>query len=206
VIEMEYDELYKLIKSRRTIRAFEDKPVPKEVILKLLESARWAPSAHNRQPWRFVVIYNEEVKKKLAVEMGKKLRADLERDGLPPQFIETKVNTSIARFTKAPVLILACLTMSEMDKYPDERRNNAEKVMAIQSVALALQNILLTAHSLGLGVCWRCAPLFAPEAVKNVLDLPDDWEPQAILEIGYYDFIQLPPERKNLNEIVRWIE
>ncbi|MCD6485384.1 MAG: nitroreductase family protein [Candidatus Odinarchaeota archaeon] len=203
---MEYDELYKLIKSRRTIRAFDDKPVPKEVILKLLEAARWAPSAHNRQPWRFVVIYNEEVKKKLAVEMGKKLRADLERDGLPPQFIETKVNTSIARFTKAPVLILACLTMSEMDKYPDERRNNAEKVMAIQSVALALQNILLTAHSLGLGVCWRCAPLFAPEIVKKVLDLPDDWEPQAILEIGYYDFIQLPPERKNLNEIVRWIE
>ena len=203
---MEYDELYKLIKSRRTIRAFEDKPVPKEVILKLLESARWAPSAHNRQPWRFVVIYNEEVKKKLAVEMGKKLRADLERDGLPPQFIETKVNTSIARFTKAPVLILACLTMSEMDKYPDERRNNAEKVMAIQSIALALQNILLTAHSLGLGVCWRCAPLFAPEIVKKVLDLPADWEPQAILEIGYYDFIQLPPKRKNLNEIVRWID
>jgi len=203
---MEYDELYKLIKSRRTIRAFDSKPVPKEVILKLLESARWAPSAHNRQPWRFVVIYNEEVKKKLAIELSKKLRADLEQDGLPPNFIETKVKTSVNRFVKAPVLILACLTMEEMDKYPDKKRNKAEKIMAVQSVALALQNILLTAHSLGLGVCWRCAPLFAPEIVKDVLNLPREWEPQAILEIGYYNNAPKAPERKEISEIVRWIE
>ena len=203
---MNFDELLNLIKTRRTIRVFNSRPVDKQIILKILEAARWAPSAHNRQPWRFVVIYKQEIKEKLANKLGDKLRADLTRDNLPKDFIDAKVKNSIKRFISAPVLVLACLTMKEMDKYPDEKRNQAEKVMAIQSVALALQNILLSAHALGLGVCWRCAPLFAPEIVKEVLTLPDDWEPQAILEIGYYDNAPRAPDRKEIEEIVRWVE
>ena len=203
---MNFDELLNLIKTRRTIRVFNSKLVDKQTILNLLEVARWAPSAHNRQPWRFVVIYKQEIKEKLASKLGEKLRADLTKDNLPKEFIEGKVKSSIKRFTSAPVLLLACLTMKEMDKYPDEKRNQAEKVMAIQSVALALQNILLFAHALGLGVCWRCAPLFAPEIVKEVLNLPDDWEPQAILEIGYYDTVPKTPGRKEIDKIVRWVE
>ncbi|MGQ4834666.1 MAG: nitroreductase family protein [Candidatus Asgardarchaeia archaeon] len=201
-----YEDLLKLIKTRRTIRTFKQQEVEREKIIKLLEAARWAPSAHNKQPWRFVIIKNKEIKRKLAIAMGEKLKRDLIRDGLPEDFIKAKVENSIKRFTSAPVLILACLTMEEMDKYPDEFRNNAEKIMAIQSVALALQNLLLAAHSLGLGVCWRCAPLFAPEIVKDVLKLPEDWEPQAILEIGYYDTVPPAPPRKEIKEIVRWYE
>ncbi len=85
----------------------------------------------------------------------------------------------------APVVILACLTMSDMDKYPDARRGNAERIMAIQSVAAAIQNFLLAAHALGLGAGWMCAPLFAPDEARAALDLPADWEPQALITLGY---------------------
>ncbi|MEQ9714360.1 MAG: nitroreductase family protein [Candidatus Asgardarchaeia archaeon] len=200
------EKLLEIIKSRRTIRVFLNKPIEREIIEKLLEAARWAPSAHNRQPWRFVVITNQKTKEELAYAMARKLKEDLERNGLPEDFIKTKVESSIKRFVSAPVLILVCMTMEEMDKYPDEFRNNAERTMAIQSVALAIQNMLLMAHTLGLGVCWRCAPLFAPDIVKKVLGIPENWEPQAILEVGYYENAPPPPPRKSINEIVRWIE
>ena len=57
--------------------------------------------------------------------------------------------------------------------------------MAIQSVAACGQNLLLAAHELGLGACWMCAPLFAPDVVREVLDLPGDWDAQALITLGY---------------------
>ncbi len=75
--------------------------------------------------------------------------------------------------------------MVDMDVYSDERRNLNEYLMAVQSTAMAGQNILLAAHDAGLGGCWMCAPLFCPEVVRDALDLPEDWQPQALLTIGY---------------------
>jgi nitroreductase len=75
--------------------------------------------------------------------------------------------------------------MSDMDKYPDARRGDAERIMAIQSVAAAIQNSLLAAQALGLGAGWMCAPLFAPDEARAALDLPADWEPQALITLGY---------------------
>ena len=75
--------------------------------------------------------------------------------------------------------------MEEMDVYSDAQRNQAEYVMAVQSVALACQNLLLAAHDLGLGACWLCAPLFVPALVCAALDLPGHWQPQAIMTVGY---------------------
>ena len=84
------------------------------------------------------------------------------------------VATSHARLTGAAALVAACLTLEGMDVYPDERRNQAEWIMAMQSTALACQNLLLAAHAYGLGACWMCAPLFAPEIVVTELKLPAD--------------------------------
>jgi nitroreductase len=75
--------------------------------------------------------------------------------------------------------------MQDMDSYPDERRQGKEWVMATQSTAMAAQNFLLAAHALGLGACWMCAPLFCHQVVKQTLNLPADWEPQALLTAGY---------------------
>ncbi len=178
-------ELFEAIHSRRSIRRYRPEPVPQGLIVRLLEAACWAPSAHNRQPWRFAVIADAEVKERLARAMGARLRADLERDGLPPEVIEKDVARSYARITGAPVVILVALTLADMDVYPDPQRSQAEWTMAVQSVAMAVQNLLLAAHAEGLGACWMCAPLFCPDAVKAALDLPEDWQPQALITLGY---------------------
>ena len=178
-------ELFEAIHSRRSIRRYRPEPVPQGLIVRLLEAACWAPSAHNRQPWRFTVIADAEVKERLARAMGARLRADLERDGLPPEVIEKDVARSYVRITGAPVVILVALTLADMDVYPDPRRSQAEWTMAVQSVAMAVQNLLLAAHAEGLGACWMCAPLFCPDAVKAALDLPEDWQPQALITLGY---------------------
>lgn len=174
-----------VIRGRRSIRRYLDKPVPRERIQAILDAARWAPSAHNRQPWRFAVIESEERKHALASAMGARLRADLEADGMAREAIERDAARSYRRITGAPVVIVVCVTMRDMDAYADERRGNAEYLMATQSVAMATQNLLLAAHASGLGACWMCAPLFVPETVRRVLNLDSDWEPQALITLGY---------------------
>jgi nitroreductase len=80
---------------------------------------------------------------------------------------------------------LVCLTLEDMDRYPDERRTRAEYLMAVQGAAMAGENLLLAAHAAGLGASWLCAPLFAPEVARAALDLPAAWEPQALVLLGW---------------------
>lgn len=184
MIDQLADTLLTLIRSRRSIRRYRSDPVPRETIDRLLEAAAWAPSAHNRQPWRFAVVTSSEARRRLATAMGDRLRADRTRDGDPPDAIERDVKRSYERIFNAPLVIVACLSMRDMDRYPDERRASAEQTMAAQSAAMAVQNLLLTAHALGLGACWMCAPLFCPDTVRETLRLADDWEVQALITIG----------------------
>ncbi|MGB1249946.1 MAG: nitroreductase family protein [Candidatus Promineifilaceae bacterium] len=170
---------------RRSIRRYENRPIPKPLIEQLLEAAIWAPSAHNRQPWRFAVITQFATKHKLATAMGNRLRRDLEADSVPETVIAKDVNRSYSRITEAPVLILVCLSMADMDVYNDERRNAHEWTMAVQSTAMAAQNLLLAAHAQELGACWMCAPLFVPDLVRDTLALSADWHPQALITLGY---------------------
>ena len=174
-----------MMRTRRSIRRYEARPVPPALVDQLLEAATWAPSAHNRQPWRFVVIAGDAMKRELAAAMGARLRQDLSADGAPPEVIARDTERSYARVTAAPLLILVCLTMADMDTYPDTRRAANEALMAAQSAAMAGQNLLLAAHALGLGACWLCAPLFCPNVVRDTLALPDDWQPQGLITVGY---------------------
>ncbi len=196
--------LHELIRSRRSIRRYTDQPIAPEIVERLLIAAIWAPSAHNRQPWRFAVIQIDSAKLALASAMGDRLRADRLADGDPVEAVEADAARSRARITSAPVVIAACLTMADMDRYPDTRRKKAEYLMAAQSVAMAMQNLLLTAHAEGLGACWMCAPLFCPDAVKEALNLPDDWEPQALITLGYPADSGKPASRKPLESVVLW--
>jgi len=173
------------IVQRRSIRRYSSEPVDPELIETLLHAAIWAPSAHNRQPWRFAVIRSALTKHHLAWSMGQRLRTDLEADQTPEHVIAADVQRSYERITSAPVLILICLSMEHMDSYSDVVRNTNERVMAIQSTAMAGQNLLLGAHELGLGACWMCAPLFCPDVVRDALTLPQDWEAQGLITLGY---------------------
>jgi F420 biosynthesis protein FbiB-like protein len=179
------DALFDLMRSRRSIRSYLPDPIPQATIERLLEAAAWSPSAHNRQPWRFAVITSSAVKQRLASAMGQRLRDDRLRDHDPPEAIERDVRRSYARITQAPLLIAVSLSLNDMDRYPDPHRAEAERCMAIQSVSMAAQNLLLMAHALGLGACWMCAPLFCAETVREALALPADWEAQALITLGF---------------------
>jgi F420 biosynthesis protein FbiB-like protein len=177
--------LQNLLMGRRSVRRYLPTPVPRPLIEAVLNAAIWSPSAHNRQPWRFAVIESSAQKEHLARAMGGQLQQDLKADGLPADVIEADVSRSYSRITSAPVIILLALSMADMDSYPDARRSAHEHTMAVQSVAMAGQNLLLEAHAQGLGACWMCAPLFCPMVVRAALSLPDDWEPQGMITLGY---------------------
>jgi coenzyme F420-0:L-glutamate ligase / coenzyme F420-1:gamma-L-glutamate ligase len=173
------------IQQRRSVRRFRPDRLPPELLEMLLTAGVWAPSAHNRQPWRFAVVQDQARQQHLASAMGAQLRADLEADGVSEAIIAADTARSYERLTAAPALIVVCLSMLDMDQYPDQHRAHNEYLMAVQSTAMAGQNILLAAHDLGLGACWMCAPLFVPYIVRAALDLPEDWQPQGVIALGY---------------------
>lgn len=194
-----------VVAGRRSIRVFKDTPVPRHALESALAYATLAPSAHNRQPWRFAVITEEDQKMSLANAMGQRLERDRARDGDDQKVIEKDAAQSFTRLTQAGAIILLCLTMEDMDSYPDAPRNLQERQMAIQSVAMAGQNLLLGLHAEGLGACWMCAPLFAPEEVVACFDLPPAWEPQGLIIVGYP--LQTSPKksRKSPEEVIQWL-
>lgn len=197
-------DLHNFLRTRRSIRRFKTDPVPDTVIQDILSTAAYAPSAHNRQPWRFVVINTQSVKASLAEAMAIDFERDLTHDGLSSEKIQAQIKRSKERITSAPVAILLCLDMSDMDSYPDEKRQKAEHVMAIQSVAAAGMQLLLAAHAQGLGAVWACWPLFAQDTIRKTLDLCESWEPQGMFFVGYPEFIPDVRERKPLEEIARF--
>ena len=199
--------IFRTIRDRRSVRRYLWTEVSNSVLQRVLDAARWAPSAHNAQPWRFIVVKHLNVKRRLAEGMAGKWNKDLYRDGTLPEERERLIKASIKQFTDPPTLIVVCLTMEDMDKYPDEKRQVAEYVMAVQSVAAAIQNMLLTAHAEGLGACWFCAPLFCPEVVRESLGISRDIRPQALITLGYPTERLKAPPRKPLESIVyqdRW--
>ncbi len=195
-----------MIAGRRTVRKFLPDPVPEAIIADMVRAATRAPSAHNRQPWRFHVVRAAPDKARLAAKMGDRLQADRARDGDDMVAIRQDVARSSGRIIGAPVVIAVCLTLEDMDSYPDDRRNHAEFLMAVQSTAMAAQILLLKAEAHGLGACWMCAPLFCGETVKQALNLPASWQPQGLMLLGWPAEPGRVRERKPLTDIVTGID
>jgi F420 biosynthesis protein FbiB-like protein len=191
-----------LIRGRRSIRRYERAPVAPEVLRRILEAGTWAPSAHNRQPWRFVVLTEATDREALARTMGDLLRTSRMADGDDAADIEGDVARSYVRIAGAPVAIAAFLTMEDMDVYPDPKRSRAEELMAVQGVAMAVQNILVAAHAEGLGACWMCAPLFCQDEVGAALGVPSHWRAQALLTLGLPASKGKPPVRRPVDEVL----
>jgi len=147
------------------------------------------------------VITTQDVKENLAEAMAIDFERDLTRDGLSPEKIQAQIKRSRERITSAPVAILLCLDMSEMDSYPDEKRGQAERTMAIQSVAAAGLQLLLAVHAEGLGGVWACWVLFAQETIQKALNISESWEPQAMFFVGYPEITPEARERKPLEEV-----
>ncbi len=178
-------DLETLLKSRRSVRSYQQRPVTREQLEQILEAARWAPSPHGRQPWRFVVITRQESKLLLADRMGETWQRNLEMDKQDAAIVNIRREKSRQRILNAPALIIPCLYLEDLDVYPDEQRQEDEKTMAVQSIGAAIQNMLLIAYDMGLDAGWMCAPLFCPEVVCDALNLDPKLIPQALITVGY---------------------
>ena len=179
------NDLATLLRGRRSVRKYQDRPVARELLEQIVEAARWAPSPHGRQPWRFVVLTRQEPKTRLAEYMGATWQQNLEMDGQSPEIVNIRLEKSRQRILTAPAIIIPCLYLEDMDRYPDEKRQADETIMAIQSLGAAVQNMLLMAYDLGLDTGWMCAPLFCPEVACEALDLDKRLIPHALITVGY---------------------
>lgn len=182
------------IATRRSVRRFAPRDVPRDIVGKLIAAAGAAPAPHHTRPWRFVEV-RVETRARLVEAMAAAWRADLVADGRPPQAIERPLARSRRQVAEAPLLLLACLVDGDARDWPDERRRGAERDMYVQSLGAALQNLLLAAHALGIGGYLKGAPLFCRSAVAEALRLPRGWQPAFLALLGYPAEGFPPPSR-----------
>lgn len=164
--------VFEAIKGRRSIRKYKTKPVDRELVKKLLEAARWAPSAGNIQPWLFIVIDD-------------------------PNFLEAIRMVSPGYFGQAPLAILIC---SNKEKAHKIGGTLGRDYLTIADCAMAAQNILLAAYALGLGTC--VIKSFSHTAIKEILEIPEGIEPELLVVVGYASETPNPPPKLPLSDIV----
>jgi coenzyme F420-0:L-glutamate ligase / coenzyme F420-1:gamma-L-glutamate ligase len=214
------DDLHTFLRTRRSIRRFKPDPVPAPVIERILTTATYAPSAHNLQPWRFVVIPPRSddfsrpapttdpagtlrgvvtTRQKLAHALTSSMRADMLSEGAPEADIEKRVATSLRRIEEAPVIILLC-----RDGIAVREHKREDEIMAIQSVANAATYLLLAVHAEGLGGNWLCWPLYAQEETRSALELPENWIPEAMFFLGHANDTLKEKFVKSIHETTIW--
>lgn len=191
-----------VLRGRRSIRSYADRPVPPTLLDRVLAAACQAPSPHHAIPWRFAVLTGAEAKAALADAMAARWRDDLQRDQLPQDAIEAELAKSRRRLLGAPVVLVGAVYPEPLDEYPDPARQQAELLMAAHSLGAALQNVMLAAHANGLASCWMCAPVFCPDAVRDALGLDAGLIPHAILTLGYPARPPRERERPSVDQVV----
>lgn len=202
IIERDREKaVLKCILARQSIRKFTQEPISDILVNRILKIAMSAPSAHNHQPWRFILLKSKQARESLARGMGKELRRDLASEGFSELDIDHQVSRSIERIISAPAAILLCFDRIKLAGRQGTKQYSAEYTMGTQSVAMAGENLLLAAHLLGLGAVWLCAPLFAQAMIHKVIELPPTWDPQGLVLMGYPEIVPPPKTRQSLHEV-----
>lgn len=191
-------ELVEALRTRRTARQFQTRPVSEALVRELVELACCAPAPHHTQPWRFALIDQPERRAQLARAMGAAWAEDLRRDGLPEVEIEALRGRSARTLARAPALLLGSIVGAGLRTWPDETRAASEWFMVVQSFGAALQNLFLAVHANGLGARWLSWPLFCQTIVRETLGLPADWVPQAFIVIGWTSSGIVAPPRPSM--------
>ncbi|MFB7676658.1 coenzyme F420-0:L-glutamate ligase [Kitasatospora purpeofusca] len=172
------------VTQRRTVRAFTAEPVDPGAVRRAVAAAATAPAPHHTTPWRFVLLETPEVRTRLLDAMLAAWRRDLaELDG----WDEDKIARRTARgdvLRAAPYLVVPCLVMDGSHDYPDERRAAAEREMFTVAVGAAVQNLLVTLGGEGYGSAWVSSTMFCRDTVREVLDLPEHWDPMGAVAVG----------------------
>lgn len=200
-------DVLEAIKTRVSVRDYKPDPVPEAMVETVIEAASRAPSGQNLQPWRFIVIRDQDTKKKIGVisvqggagyfsqrivELERRFAGitDSERRR---DVVQSLVSGSLFRFIgEAPLLIVACADTSvSPDSY-------------LLDTSAAIENMLLAAHSLGLGACWTEVALMDPkdeDAVKRILGIPNHVKVVALVTMGFPSRVPRPRQRMGLSEV-----
>ena len=192
--EARMNHVIEAIRKRRAVRSYEDRPVPKDVLNTIIDAGNQAPSAMNSQPWRFVVVEDEGVKKKLlgaALPNAKKILENV-REVDPERYMQIMKRYDEMKdpvYYSAP----AVLFVIGSGRYADH------------SCPLACENIMLAAYSLGVGSCWVGFGSMVTDDVDVVkaLDLKDDEKIYGPIVLGYPKVFPDPPQKKL--PVVKWL-
>jgi len=198
-------DFWEIIFKRHSIRRYLNQSVPSSVLERIISAAAHAPSAHNRQPWHFIVITSPGVRNQLAQKMAEKYDQDMIEQRTPIYIRKKSVKRSLNLFGEAPVIIILFLVNKQKYKKQSECNEKLEEIMDIQSIAVAAGHLLLAAAASGLGACWYAAPLFCPEIVNRQLQVDSNWEPQALITLGYPDDFPQPKKKRTLKDMVTYV-
>lgn len=192
------------VAARRSVRAFEDRRVPRDAVERALALAVQAPAPHHSSPWRFVLLEEREHKERFSSAMGNAWRRDLASDGIDPPKVDRILQRSHGLLVHTPLLVVCCADMTRAHRYPDPRRRRAEWSLFAHSVGAALQGFMLGLTAEGIASCWISAPVFCGEVVRAVLGLDEGVEPHALVLVGYASPDYRPRDRERV-DLARYV-